>query len=72
MTKKQALATAGRLQDALWKAARKADDAAIKRDEAVLAAQAEGASHAEIQAATGLSVSRVTQVLRRARQAAAD
>jgi uncharacterized protein YerC len=68
MSKPQALKAATRRQGALNAAEAKALEAARLRDDAVLQAQAEGATYAEIQAATGLSTARITQVLRRQRQ----
>lgn len=69
MNKTQALKAATRTQAALNKAEAAALEAARLRDAAVLQAQAHSATYAEIQQATGLSTARVTQVLRRQRQA---
>jgi uncharacterized protein YerC len=70
-TKTQALRKAATTQKALNKAEKAADDAAKARDTAVYAAQEAGATYPEIQEATGLSTARVTQVLRKVRQARA-
>jgi hypothetical protein len=45
----------------------KADDAATARNQAVLVASDAGNSRADLQEATGVSQSRITQILRRAR-----
>lgn len=68
-TKARALKNAKTYQERLNKAERAATQAAAERDATVLEAQEAGATYAEIQAATGLSTARVTQVLRRQRQA---
>jgi DNA-directed RNA polymerase specialized sigma24 family protein len=72
LSKAKALNVAHRRQKALNKAEAAATEAAAYRDLAVHDAQVAGASYAEIQTATGLSTARVTQILRKARQAAAD
>lgn len=69
MTKTRALTNAAATQDRLNRDEQRATESAAKRDKAVLEAQEAGATYAEIQAATGLSTARVTQVLRRQRQA---
>lgn len=66
-TKAQALRSAKERQRALNTAEQAATDAAQRRDRAVYAAQESGATYADIQAATGLSIARITQVLRKAR-----
>lgn len=68
-SKAQALKYAKVRQGVLNQAEQKATSAAADRDQAVLDAQVAGATYAEIQQATGLSTARVTQVLRRQRQA---
>lgn len=68
-TKSQALKRAKERQRALNAAEAAATDAAVRRDQAVYAAQQAGATYPEIQEATGLSTARVTQVLRKVRQA---
>lgn len=67
MTKAQHLARAANYQHDLTKAERSRDRAALARDRALLAAADKGATYEEMAAATGLSVTRVTQVLRRTR-----
>lgn len=66
-TKAQALKRAASTQKALNDLEKRFGVAALDRDRAVLAAQAADATYAEIQVATGLSITRITQVLRRAR-----
>lgn len=68
-TKARALKMAATHQEALNRAEAKATEAAKVRDAAMDAARGLGATYAELQAATGLSVARVTQVLRRVREA---
>lgn len=67
-TKAQALRTLATRQRQLNDAETKATQAAEARAVAVLSAQGAGATYGELEEATGLSTSRVTQVLRRARQ----
>lgn len=57
-----------RTQTTLEKAEAKSLAAGHSRDATLLDAQEAGASYAELEAATGLSSSRVTQVLRRERK----
>lgn len=71
MNKTQALKRAADTQRRLNQAEAIATERAQDRDRAVYEAQVEGASYAEIQAATGLSTARVTQILSRARRAQA-
>lgn len=66
-SKPTALKRAAAAQDRLNTAEAKATDAAADRDDWVYIAQTAGATYAEIQAATGLSTARVTQVLRKVR-----
>lgn len=68
-SKSQALNAAKRRQQRLNTDEAKALESAGLRDMAVYEAQAVGASYAEIQAATGLSTARVTQILRKVRHA---
>lgn len=68
-TKAHALRSAKTAQEVLNRAERRATEAAADRDQRVHAAQEVGATYAEIQEATGLSTARVTQVLRKVRQA---
>lgn len=68
MTKAQALKKATSTQKALNTVEQKAAVAALDRDRAIYQAQQAGASYADLQEATGLSDTRVTQILRRARQ----
>lgn len=68
-TKAQRLRIAKAAQERLNKAEAKATEAASTRDQAVHDSQAQGATYAEIQEATGLSTARVTQVLRKVRLA---
>lgn len=68
-TKPTALKRARLHQEFLNKAEAKATEAAAERDAWVYRAQEAGATYAEIQEATGLSTARVTQVLRKVRQA---
>ena len=70
MNKTKALKRAEDTQRRLNQAEAIATERDSDRDQAVYAAQVEGASYAEIQTATGLSTARVTQILRRARTAA--
>ena len=63
---------ASRRQRALNKAEATATEAAADRDQAVYDARLAGATYGEIQDATGLSTARVTQVLRKVRQALTD
>lgn len=72
MNKTQALAKAARQQAALNTAERKATDAALSRDAAMADARDEGATYSDLQNATGLSVARVTQILRRVREVRAS
>lgn len=59
-----------RAQAALDKAEQAATEKAARRNRAMVDAADKGATRATLQAVTGLSSARVTQVLRRARQAA--
>lgn len=68
MTKSQALKRAADTQRRLNQAEAIATERAGDRDQAVFAAQQEGASYAELETATGLSTARITQILRRSRQ----
>lgn len=68
-SKAQALNNAKRRQQRLNTDEAKATESAGLRDQAVYEAQAAGATYAEIQEATGLSIARITQVLRRERHA---
>lgn len=68
MTKTQALKAAAVCQRRLNEAERKATEAALARDDAMAAARETGATYADLEAATGLSTARVTQVLRKVRQ----
>lgn len=65
--KTQALRAAAKSQKRLNDLEARATDAGKERSAYILAAQEAGATYAEIQAATGLSTARVTQVLRKAR-----
>lgn len=67
MSKAQTLKRAKTAQRNLDLAEGKATDAATLRDNRVWEAREAGATYADIQAATGLSISRITQVLRRVR-----
>jgi len=67
-SKAQALNAVKRRQQRLNTDEAKALESAGLRDTAVYDAQQAGATYAEIQAATGLSTARVTQILRRVRQ----
>ena len=69
-SKSKALHDAKRRQQRLNTAETEALNAATLRDTAVFDAQQAGASYAEIQEATGLSIARVTQILRRVRTSA--
>lgn len=69
MTKAQALRYAKVRQNRLNEAEAKATTYAADRDQAVYDAKEQGATYAEIQEATNLSTARVTQVLRKVRQA---
>ena len=65
--KSRALVRAAAAQRLLDRYEDKATEHAKARDERVAEAQAAGATYAEIQSATDLSTSRITQILRRAR-----
>lgn len=69
LTKAQALATLKRRQATLTRLERDAASAATAREEAVRVAYKAGATYADLEAATGLSTSRITQLLRRVRNA---
>ena len=69
-SKSKALHDAKRRQQRLNTAETEALNAATLRNTAVFDAQQAGASYAEIQEATGLSIARVTQILRRVRTSA--
>lgn len=66
-SKSQALKSAASRQKALTALEDRATAAAATRDIAVRAAKDAGATYPEIAAATGLSITRVTQVLRKTR-----
>lgn len=72
MTKARALKDAAAAQDRLNRDEQRATESAAKRDAAMAQAKGVGATYAELQDATGLSVARVTQVLRRARDRATN
>jgi hypothetical protein len=68
-TKPQALRRAVESQERLNNAEAKATELALKRDSAVLDAQElAGCTYPEIREATGLSIARITQVLRKERE----
>lgn len=67
MTKPVALRRAKVAQESLNKAEHLATTKAVVRDARVAEAQGAGATYAEIREATGLSMTRLTQILRRAR-----
>jgi hypothetical protein len=66
-TKARALRFAKDAQRMLETAEQKATDMAARRDKAVGTAKATGATYAEMMAATGLSATRVTTILKRSR-----
>lgn len=68
-TRRTALRAVKTTQATLNKAEAKASEAADARNAAVLGAQQDGVTYAELIDATGLSESRVTQILRRERSA---
>jgi DNA-directed RNA polymerase specialized sigma24 family protein len=68
MSAARLLAKAKTAQANLTNLETRADAAALKRNAAVLEAQEAGTTYAELESALGLSTSRVTQVLRRARK----
>lgn len=61
-----------RAQAALDRAEREAAEKAIRRNHAMVAAAEKGATRANLQAVTGLSSARITQVLRKTRAALTD
>jgi len=65
---KTALSAAHKAQEDLDALIETTDLVAEKRDKAVLAAKEAKATHAQVQEATGLSISRITQIIRRARE----
>lgn len=67
-TKAQALRRAANRQKSLTRAEWEATQYAKDRDDAVRQAKDAGATYPEIAEATGLSITRVTQVLRRTKQ----
>lgn len=67
LSKRAALTQARKAQERLTKAEATANALAFARNKAVLAAKDAGATHPDLQAATGLSQARVAQVLRRER-----
>lgn len=70
-SKTNALSRATTAQRNLNNSEERATQAARVRDQAVVAAQGAGATYAEILDATGLSTTRVTQILRRHRESVA-
>ena len=67
MNKTTALQRRSEAQEDLTTAATEADKHAQRRDQWLAKAQSAGASYADLRKATGLSTSRLTQLLRRSR-----
>lgn len=67
LSKRAALTQVRKAQERLNKAEQTSDALAEARSKALLAAKDAGATHPELQEATGLSQARIAQVLRRER-----